>query len=272
VWAEFEEGPHGSAVLRLYTGSRNRILSEYKDNAGFHNWVNQEDSLGEFFIKHGDKYILYGEWLVPHTVKTYRDSAWRKFYIFDVLDRESNTFIPYEQYVPLIEEFGLDYIPCIKKFKNGSWENFLYEANNCKYLIDTEKYPESVGEGVVIKNYEWKNAFNRQPWAKIVTQEFKDDNAKIFGPNLLETKSNASIICDKACTAALIEKEYQKIVTEVGGWYSKFIPRLLHTVFYSVVKEELWDCLKEIKYGQVNFKELQQLCIVKVKETKKELF
>jgi hypothetical protein len=93
-----------------------------------------------------------------------------------------------------------------------------------------------------------------------------------MGHNLEDNCSNAQYICDKACTASLIEKEHAKIVVEVGQWSSRYIPRLLHTVFYSVVTEELWGCLKDIKYGLVNFKELQQLCILKVKETMPQLF
>ena len=74
-----------------------------------------------------------------------------------------------------------------------------------------------------------------------------------MGANLQEIGSPAQVICDFACTPHLIEKEYAKIVNEVGEWSSRYIPRLLHTVFHSVVTEELWDGLKKINYGSVNF-------------------
>ena len=32
---------------------------------------------------------LYGESLVPHSIKDYREDAWRKFYVFDVYDMEN---------------------------------------------------------------------------------------------------------------------------------------------------------------------------------------
>lgn len=264
MW-NIEENPTNSTVR---CGSRNRQLSFTSDNAGFMN----EMSKSQPHLNYLDKYpnhILYGEWLVPHTIKNYREDAWRRFWIFDVYDKSNGSFLPYDTYKPLLEEYSLDFIPCIKEFKNGSWENFLHEAqNNSGFLL-----PDGCkGEGIVIKNYNWTNAHNQVTWAKIVLAEFKDQFHSAMGHSVQENISNAARICTRACTEALIEKEYSKIVVENNGWQSRLIPRLLHTVYYSVITEELWDCLKEIKHGLVNFKELQQLCILKVKETKPELF
>lgn len=261
---------------RVRAGSRNRELDTVnpgnKDNQGFAAYIHSEHGTADkirLFCYENQNYVLYGEWLVPHTIKTYRKDAWRRFWIFDVYDRAKGKFLPYEVYQPLMEDYGLDYIPCIKKFKNGSYDNFLHEAqNNSSFLL-----PEgSKGEGIVIKNYDWTNKFQQVTWAKIVLNEFKDNFHKAMGASLQEIGSPAQVICDFACTPHLIEKEYAKIVNEVGEWTSHYIPRLLHTVFHSVVTEELWDGLKKINYGSVNFQELKALCIQKVKQVKPELF
>jgi hypothetical protein len=145
----------------------------------------------------------------------------------------------------------------------------MHEAkNNSGFMLPDGE----AGEGIVIKNYDWVDSHNHYTSAKIVLAEFKDKFHAVMGANLDENISNATRICDKKCTEALIEKEYAKIVNEVGTWSSRYIPRLLHTTFYCVVTEELWDSLKDIKMGLVNFKELQQLVIQKVKTTKPELF
>ncbi len=269
VWCSEWTLEEGACVLS--TGSRNRELSENKDNHGFNFNIQKDQKLWNFFENiHHLNFILYGEWLVPHTVKHYREEAWRRFWIFDVYNRETGKFLPYEIYQPMLEAAGLDYIPCIKKIKNGSWENFLHEAKNCRFMLpDDDLRP---GEGIVIKNYEWTNKFQKVTWAKIVNGEFKDAFVANLGANLLENVSNAQKVCDMACTASLIEKEYAKLCADDGSFSRHYIPRLLHTVFYSVVKEELWDCLKKINYGLLNFKELQQLCILKVKATKPDLF
>lgn len=255
----------------ICSGSRNRTLSLQSDNQGFCEFAYSDLRLIRFCMTY-TSLILYGEWLVPHTIKNYREDAWRKFYVFDVFDRTTGKFLPYDTYAPMMAEYGIDYIPCIKIFKNPSWENLMHEAKNCKFLLANANEPDAIGEGIVIKNYDWVNYKNEVTWAKIVLAEFKDKHVLAMGPGVGENKTAAQVIADNACTGALIDKEYAKIVNDVGGWTSRYIPRLLHTVFYSVVTEELWDQLKVVKYGLVNFKELQQLCILKVKQHKPELF
>lgn len=268
VWYQKDEIDGG----RYLAGSRNRVLSIASDNAGFFSYILEKEGTSERIracTQDHKNHILYGEWLVPHTIKNYREDAWRRFWIFDVYDRSTGKFLPYEVYQPLMEQYGLDYIPCIKMYKNGSYDNFLHEAqNNASFLL-----PDGCkGEGIVIKNYDWTNKFQQVTWAKIVLNEFKDNFHATMGANLQEVGSPAQVICDMACTPHLIEKEYAKIVNHEHEWSSHFIPRLLHTVFYSVVTEELWDCLKKINYASVNFQELKALCIQKVKQTKPELF
>jgi hypothetical protein len=285
VWIT-ENNAETFPALTLECGSRNRQLNwklanlppetlttgDFEaDNAGFAQSLYKNDPVRKLLEEY-TSFRLFGEWLVPHTLQNYRKDCWRKFYVFDVFSETQDRFLTYEEYQPILEKYGVEYIPCIKKIQNGTYEMFKREADNCKYLLDLEKFPDAKGEGVVIKNYDWRSKNGSYTSAKIVLQEFKDENAKVFGPTVISNVSNAQLIADKACTETLVEKEYQKIVLLEKGWSSKLIPRLLHTVYYSVVTEELWNCLKEVKSGSVNFKELQNYCILKVKQFKPEVF
>jgi len=69
-----------------------------------------------------------------------------------------------------------------------------------------------------------------------------------------------------------VRKTHAKIVNDVGEWNSRLIPRLLDTVFHEVVTEELWNSLKKIKYGTVNFNDLKHHVNNKVKRAMPELF
>ena len=80
VWVD----PEGN----LKAGSRNRQLQLDNDNAGFYNAMIKDDKVLSLF-EGFPELRLYGEWLVPHSLKTYRDDAWRKFYIFDVCNVET---------------------------------------------------------------------------------------------------------------------------------------------------------------------------------------
>lgn len=73
-------------------------------------------------------------------------------------------------------------------------------------------------------------------------------------------------------TAALCEKTFAKIEQENGGWSSKMIPQLLNIVYYDLVREDCWNFIKDFKQPIINFKELNRLCNLKVKELTPNLF
>lgn len=257
----------------VQAGSRKRHLTLESDNAGFFDWVCQQENILNYLTKN-PTHRLFGEWLVPHALKTYRDNAWRDFYVFDVaVDRvgseilhESDdqlNYIHYEEYKPLMEKHGLSYIPEICKISNGSYDQFVEQMKHNVFLIEDGK---GVGEGVVLKNYDFKNRFNRQTWAKIVTSEFKEKHAKVHGGH--EVKGKKMIeeeISNKYVTKALCEKVYAKIEND-GGFKSKDIPRLLNTIYYDVVREECWNFVKEHKNPEINFSTLQHFVFMDSKK------
>lgn len=266
------DGTNGSIWLEdgnIKTGSRNRELDLTADNAGFHQWVMQQENIKQFFVIHPEA-RLYGEWLVPHTIKTYRDEAWKKFYVFDVID--SDKYLSYEEYSPVLERCGIDYIPAICKINNPTAEKLIEMLDKNVFLI---KDGMGTGEGIIIKNYDYINRFGRVTWAKIVKNEFKDQHCKnrMFGvPELKCTAYIEEKITEKYVTESLIEKEYAKIVNDVGGWSSKLIPRLLGVIFYCLVSEEAWNFIKDFGNPVVDFKKLNNFAIRRVKQLKPELF
>lgn len=250
-------------------GSRNRTLTLDNDNQGFMAFILKQQNIISF-IQENKNLILYGEWLVPHTLKTYREDAWKKFYVFDVFDLEKQDYLHYEQYKILLEEYDILYIPALCKIKMPSYERLLYFVNSNTYLIEDGR---GSGEGIVIKNYDYTNRFGRKTWAKIVKNEFKDKHIREGETReVKEKKLVEDEIIDNYMTPVLIKKEYAKIVNEQEGWSSKFIPRLIDTLFYVLIKEESWNFIKKYKNPTINFKLLKSLMIVKIKEVKKELF
>jgi len=253
---------------KIMAGSRNRELTLTNDNAGFYEWVIKQDNI-KSFLNDNPTFRLYGEWLVPHTLKTYEESAWRKFYVFDVMN-ESGEYLDFDTYSKILEEYLITYIQPICTIQNPRLDSLMKTLDKNIFLI---RDGEGVGEGVVIKNYSYKNRFGRVTWAKIVRNEFKEANKKSFGiPEINQTKMIEERFIDDYCIEGLIEKEYNKIVTEVGWWESKYIPRLLQTVFYCLITEELWNALKKYKMPKIDFRYLEKLCTNKIKNVKKELF
>lgn len=264
----------------IKAGSRSRELSLEKDNAGFLAWVLKQENIIDY-LKQNPTHRLFGEWLVPHSLKTYKENAWRKLYIFDVaIDKEENeitheqddsmNYIHYDTYKPLLEAHNIDYIPPISIITKGNYDQLINQLIKNVFLIEDGK---GSGEGIVIKNYDFKNKYNRQTWAKIITSEFKEKHAKEMGASEIKGKKMVEEeIANKYVTVALCEKVRAKIENDNNGFSSKEIPRLLNTVYYDIIKEESWNIVKEFKNPTINFGTLQHFIYGKVKENCPKLF
>lgn len=263
----------------IQAGSRKRHLTLESDNAGFYAWVKEQDNLLAY-LQENPTHRLYGEWLVPHSLKTYKKDAWRKFYIFDVaVDKEENEithtgdskvkYLHYDIYKPLLEKKGLNFITPISVIENASYEQLINQLIKNTFLIEEGK---GVGEGIVIKNYDFKNKYGRNSFAKIVTSEFKEKHARTMGASEIKGKKMVEEeIAKEFVTTALVEKVCAKIENE-SGFNSRSIPRLLNTVFYDVIKEDAWNFVKKYKNPTINFKTLQHFVFKEVKTKAPNLF
>lgn len=252
----------------IQAGSRTRQLSAEKDNAGFYAWVKDQIHIKEFLTEYPDL-RLFGEWLVPHSLKTYRDDAWRNLYIFDVMDKDG-VYLSYDEYKPLMDKFSIEYIPPIATIRNSSYEQFIKQLEVNVFLIENGK---GFGEGIVIKRYDYVNKYGRTTWAKIVTSEFKEKHSKAMGAPAKEgTKMIEEEIAQKYVTLALCEKVFAKIENEEHGWSSKYIPRLLNTIYYDLINEESWNFIKEYKNPSINFKTLLHFVMIEIKSKLTKVF
>jgi hypothetical protein len=259
----------------INAGSRNRHLSIDNDNAGFLGWASCNENIVSY-LNDNPSHRLFGEWLVPHSLRTYRDDAWRRFYVFDVVessetvDGSIHRYMHYHSYRPLMEKYGIDYIPPLAIIERGSYEQFVAQLEKNVFLI---KDGSGSGEGVVIKNYDFRNKYGRQTWAKIVTSEFKEKHSKTMGaPKITAKLMVEEEIAKKYVTSALCEKVKSKIELECDGFSSNQIPRLLNTVYYDVIKEESWNFVKEFKNPTINYKTLQHFVFIAVKRHMENIF
>lgn len=258
---------------QVHFGSRTRDLSidEAKDNFDFRSrWGSQEATKLVGYFKCYPDYILYGEYLVPHSLKTYRASAWKRFYVFDVYNKVLNKFVKYDEYIDELSVHGIDFIPLLRIISNPSTKQLENLRDQNTYLIEDGK---GLGEGIVIKQYNWENKFHRVVYGKLVRNEFKEDNMRAFGGNKVQEggKLIEMDIVQRFVTDGRINKVLEKMKGE-KPWESRRIPELLHKVYNDFITEEIWDILKKWKQPTINFRTLMNLTTRRVKEIKKELF
>jgi len=257
-------------------GSRNRKLAVGADNAGFMAHVNSNENILAL-LNEKTEWRLYGEWLVPHALKGYTDEAWRKFYVFDVVDQfdpfddMKPRYVQYDEYMPVLRDAGVEFVPRIALLDKPTYEQVATLAKTDRFLLREDF--EGVGEGVVVKNYAFNNKYGRQTWAKIVNEEFKENKGKDGPPGTPKERPMVEgAIADKYVTKVLCDKVKAKIENEVGDWSSKYIGRLLQTVFYDIVREESWSFVKEHKFPVIDYKTLRTLINEQVKRNMPELF
>ena len=241
-------------------GGRQNELTEELDSYQALRFLAKDERYTRFLEKHPDL-RLFGEFLVPHHIKSYTRDAWRKLYIFDVMRGDS--YLTYEEYVPLLEEFGINYIPLLTTLENPTKEELIAMCDKGMFLQMEGGSPE----GIVIKRYDFVSRFKRTTWAKIISSEFKRKSPVSSINNSPEEK-----ILFKYATEAFIEKEYAKLLNEVGAWDKKMLPRFLNSLWHTLIEEEMWNIIRKLKNPTIHFQKLYNGLVNEVRKVKPELF
>ncbi len=256
----------------VHAGSRKRELTLDSDNHGFYKMIEQDENIKSYLQKHPTHY-LFGEYLIPHTIKTYNPNVWDKFYIFDVfaLDDGYGRYLSYDEYVPLLKECNLVYIPEVARLTNPTIEEVADCIHKTHYLMPEGCTPE----GVIAKNYAYKNKWGHVVWGKIVSEEFFNKKQKLRTKNH-EVKTDAFEvqITNQYITDSVIYKEYAKVKNEYpNANRNELIGRVLSGVYEAFLEEDLLTVVRKNKKCTINFIAMKTESNNRVKEVlKDELF
>lgn len=228
--------------------SRKQLLSGEITLKGFVNYCveNSENFslLSNFFSKYPN-IIIFGEWLIPHSIKTYKSDAWNKFYIFDFYDKFSGTYLDFEKcrenFSPLLSNFEL--VPLIGNYVDiDSTEKLISLCKENNYLLES-----GIGEGIVIKNYSFVNKYGRTPFAKLINEKTNTLKEIIPSLNNLEVE-----IIEKFLSQEYLEKEICKVEDP-----HKKIGYLAHTVFEEFIRDYILEIISKYNNPTINFKNLK---------------
>lgn len=277
VWLFYKiDGTNAQAFLKddgtLGFGSRNREITTKDDNAGFALSVTRDEKLRDGLLAvlraHPD-YVVYGEWLVPHTLRSYANDAWRKFYVFDVQDESTGEYLPYPEYSEMLKGVpGLRIIPPICEMDSPTPEQVKAK------LADTGAFlcSSGLGEGIVVKNYSYVNKYGRRTWAKLLTEDFAQGKARLRSENR-EIKSGEAEhatelrIANRYLTDEHIAKELSKMLEERGE--RVLDPRLTLEFLTRSFREfwlDNWEIILQREHmPTIDFKALRKICDARAK-------
>ena len=235
----------------LHCGSRTQEVTQKGFN-GFCEYAQTHEGIKKFFELY-PLCRLFGEWLVRHTI-SYKETSYRHFYIFDVMAPDGEMWTQ-RNVVKIAEELGIKYPQIFATLENPTKEQVeVFVGKTCL----GEK-----GEGVVIKNPNFVNKFGDRVYAKLVTQEFKEDNAIIFGGNNKHSDTYAEQYCvNKFMTMTRVQKVMSKLQPlhekRLGREHTK---QVIESAYHDFFQEEIWGISS--KFEQINFSDLRRIAIKK---------
>lgn len=270
------DGTNSSVWLdgsELCFGSRKRKLSRGKDNAGFMNHFFEADGYTDDgmrmlqYLGNHPAYTIYGEWLVQHKIK-YIGDDYQRFYVFDVYDHSTEKYLPIEDYSTELLELGFDTVEVVPVLERGKLteEQVVDSAKNNHYLL----HDDQLGEGVVVKRYNFVNRYGNTVWGKYVLADFHKSKG-VKNSDIINPYDNP---LEKLITPAFVEKEFLKFKDSLDHPFSsKDISALLGTIYHELISEETWHLLKLLgKNPVVDFGKVKRTAYKKIKRNLSFLF
>lgn len=242
VLTEKLDGANSSVATvdgKLKCYSRNTELDESNTLRGFYNWAHEhfEDKALE------ERYILYGEWLAKHRID-YGNNA-NQFYLFDVWDKEEEVYVDFEVVEKIAVQHGLSLVPVFYKGEFKSIEHV-------KSFVG-DSFLGKVGEGVVLKAYDYRDRFGNQVFTKFVSDEFAE-KMKTKNHSVKDRLDPLTEFIQSTLTKARVSKMMHKLVDEgkIREDYAiedmgDILRGLGSTVYEDVMKEESDELFKIVK-------------------------
>lgn len=185
--------------------SRNNQLDEHNTLGGFYDFAQSLD-----LEQLSEDVILFGEWTNPHKVK-YPEHT-KKFFLYDVYDLEFQEYMPFEEVRHAGAFFGLELVPVFYEGKYESFEHlqtFVGKTELGGVLGDF-----ITGEGIVVKNVNYRNRFGEQKFVKLVTDAFRELQKQKAPKDPNKALTVEQEFVTMTVTAPRVEKFLHKFVDE----------------------------------------------------------
>lgn len=274
VIEEKVDGGNGSFWLEddgIHFGSRNRDLTSENDIKTFARFQialkEQLESLENKGIKINPDYVYYIEWMQKHTI------SYTNVPLVIGLDirlrHQANAegfgmFLGRDSRDQEFKRLNIENVPIVWRGTSKDLKKLEIEK-----LIPKSVYYDGKAEGIVIKNYCRKHPReNHQLYAKVVADEFKENNKAVFG-GVRQKNTDTQRIIEEFCTDARIKKAINKFINEDNFELNlKLMSKVPTYVIKDILREEFSNIFKA--YHFIDFKEMKQkvsrLCLRVINE------
>ena len=215
--------------------SRRQPLDKINNLSGYFEWVNKNIVPIKERLK--ENYRYFGEFTLKHKVK-YKDTVEKSFYLFSIWDDKKEEYLPDDIVKSEAKRLNFNLIPY---FYDGPFisiehiESFVGKSDLTE-VLDT-------GEGIVVKNQDYKDPYGVQVFVKIVSKRFlevKYVKLKKEAPD----KVIISNLATSVVTKARIEKLLYKL-KEDGKLLGNFTIKDIGIVLKALASSVIDDVMKE---------------------------
>jgi hypothetical protein len=188
----------------LFAFSRNNPLTPENTLGGFYEFVQNLN------ISIGEGYIFFGEWTNPHKVK-YPEHQ-KKFFLYDIYNVETGEYLAWDIVKTIGETLGLELVPV---FYEGEYISFEHLQGFVGQTVLGGKLGDiETGEGIVVKNVNYKDRFGNQKFVKLVTDVFREVQKQKPAKDPKRELTQEQVFVDQTVTEARVEKMLYKFVDE----------------------------------------------------------
>ncbi len=218
--------------------SRKNLLDFANNLRGAWQWAQKLD---KELVKEvlGNNLVLFGEWLVSHTI-AYPADRYQNTYFYDAFDIETMQYLEQDKVKDIVNRLGLIYVPVFYEGEFISWEHL-------KQFVGRTDLGGENGEGIVVKNMTRLNDPNtRLPfYTKIVGDKFAEkQSVKKFDSEKVEERARLQTIVESIVTEGRVTKLVHKMVDE-GIIPEDWDEHDMGTIARNIGKEVYYDCVKE---------------------------
>ena len=251
-----EEKLDGSNFRFWLEGGKLKFGSRRVNGVGSEQWEKIIQYLRENINRENlKKDVIYiGEAMRKHTIN-YNFDKIPKFIGYDVLEKKTGKPLNINESIELFHQINLEFVEILFEGKVKEW----FKEDIQQYL-ETSAYYDGKPEGIVIKNYNRLNKYNRPLFAKKVTERFTEKKSKSDNTNHKPSKKNTEYIIEKYVTKARVRKIINKLTLEEGEKLERsLMQKLIPHVSEDVLQEEILEIYSDSKVKKIDFRIFSQL-------------
>lgn len=247
--------------------SRNKELDAGNTLEGFYGWV--KDNIDADKLLEG--VIYFGEWTARH--KVVYEGHEKEFFLYDIFNLQLEEYVSFSMVRDEAKRLGLQLVPV---FFEGEFESF---DQLMSYVGRTDLNGtlggEPSGEGIVIKNVNYRDRFGKQLFVKLVIDKFAEVQKQKKPKNPKKTFNPEELKVRECTTVPRVKKQLFKMIEE--GRLDRdygiedmgfLIKNVSPMVAEDILKEEMQDFSITVKDIQVYMTKVLPLVLKEIIKNK----